>query len=258
MKKSHLIIYSLIFITLFLISNSLSAQRNFDDHKEGFIWRHWYAKANVSINALFGDVSTYDYDPFKKMSQESGLSGGASFGKWVTTWGAAEFNFSLGNLYAFKNNLEVNTNFYQYTIQGVINFNQLFDYYYAQTPFYVYGKIGYGLIDFNAILTDMNTGDTIRMQGVLTPHDKRVSEWVIPLGVGGTYNFTDNLSMFIDFNYFYVDTDKLDGKFISSDTDFNDNKDHYTTLSIGLMYTFNVRNTLGKYNSRRSPLFRNR
>jgi len=251
----------LISIVIFavLVSTSVFAQRKLDFYKTGSGFRHWYVNVNFSINAMFGDVTTYDSDPFNKIGKESGVAFAASAGKWVTSWGGAEFNFSKGSLYGFSGDLEANTNFNQYTISGIINFTQLVypsDY---QTPFYFFGKIGYGLIDFNATLTNSKTGDTIRMQGVDTPHDKRVSEWVIPLTIGGAYNFDDNFSLVFDLNYFVVDTDKLDGKFISTDRDFNDDKDSYASFTIGLKYTFNIKDSQGSFKrpkSRRTLKFR--
>lgn len=244
-KLISVVIFTLLLSTTF-------AQRKFDSHKSGSGWRHWYANVNFSVNAMFGDVTTYDYDPFKKIGQESGIAIAASAGKWITDWGGAEFNFSKGSLYGFSGDLEANTNYNQYTISGIVNFTQLIypsDY---QTPFYIYGKIGYGLIDFNALLTNTKTGDTIRMQGVNTSHDKRVSEWVIPITIGGAYNFDENFSMIFDINYFVVDTDKLDGKFISTDKDFNDNKDSYASITIGVKYTFNLKESRGSYHRPRS------
>ena len=249
-KISPRIIFVLLLFIIF--SSTGFAQRKFDSHKSGSAWRHWYVKGNVALNAMFGDVTSYDQDPFKKIGQESRFGFSGSVGKWINEWGGAEFTFSRGSLFGFRGDLEVNTSFNQYTISGIVNFTQLIypsDY---QTPFYFYGKIGYGLIDFNATLTNVKTGDTLRMQGVNTAHDKRVSEWVIPLTIGGGYNFDPNFALIFDLNYFYVDTDKLDGKFVSSDVDFNDNKDSYASFSIGVKYTFNIKEKQGRFNRPRS------
>lgn len=242
----------IIVIFTLLLSTSLFAQRQFNSHKQGSIWRHWYVKVNLSVNAMFGDVTTYDRDPFKKIGQESSLALAASAGKWINEWGGAEFTFSKGSLYGFSGELEANTNYNQYTISGIVNFTHLIYPADEMTPFFAYGKIGYGLIDFNALLTNTRTGDTIRMQGVETAHDKRVSEWVIPISIGGAYNFDKNFAIVFDLNYFYVDTDKLDGKFVNSEVDFNDNKDSYASITLGVKYTFSLRETYGNYKRPRS------
>lgn len=235
-----------------MFSSGLLAQRQFDSHKSGSIWRHWYVKADIGATALFGDISTYDSDPFKKLKYESKFAYSATVGKWVTDWGGAEFTFSMGKLKGIRGSLEANTEYLQYTFVGRVNITQLIYPSDAQTPFYFYAKLGYGLIDFNAILTNVDTGDTIRMQGANTPHDKRVTEWVIPFGFGGTYNIDENFSIVFDATYHYVDTDKLDGKYISSEVDYNDNKDAYVYLSIGVQYTFNIKETYGGFKSSRS------
>lgn len=241
MKKRISQKITLVLVLSLIFGANLFAQRAFDSHKGGSAWRHWYGKANVGAYALFGDVSTYDTDPFNKLSKESRIGFSGSVGKWITDWGAAEFTYIRGNFYSYTISNEVHTNFNQYTIIGMVNFTQLIYPSDRQTPFYFYGKIGYGQIDFNATLTSIKTGDTIRMQGTETAHDKRVSEWLIPFGIGGAYNFDDHFALVFDLNYSYVHTDKLDGKFISSEVDFDDNKDSYASITIGIMYTFNVK-----------------
>lgn len=244
-KISPRIIFVLL---LFIILSSAGfAQRSFELHKSGSIWRNWYIKGGVNLNAMFGDITSYDQDPFQKIGQESRFGFQVTAGKWVTDWGGAELTYSRGNLYGSRSDLEVNTNFNQYMICGIVNITQLIYPSDVQTPFYVYGKIGYGQIDFNAVLTNVNTGDTIRMQGVETAHDKRVSEWLLPFGLAGVYNFDKNFSLVAEVTYFHVNTDKLDGKYISSSVDFNDNKDSYATFSLGVQYTFNISNRNASY-----------
>lgn len=239
--------FTLVILILLIFGGELYAQRQFDSHKGGSIWRHWYVKADFGPTALFGDISTYDTDPFKKLRYESKFSYSVSAGKWITDWGGAHFTFSQGQLKGIRGDLEANTSYFQYTFQGIINLTQLLYPSDDQGNFYFYAKVGYGLMDFNAILTNVATGDTIRMQGVNTSHDKRVTEWVIPFGFGGVYNIDQNFAINFDATYNYVNTDKLDGKFVSSEVDYNDNKDYYIYLSLGFQYTFNFKESYGNY-----------
>lgn len=247
MKTSGKTRATLALILLFLVNISLFAQREFESHKRGYIWKHWYGKADLTINLMFSDVSTHDADPLKKITEESRFGFNISAGKWIKNWGAAEINYSRGNLYGFTNTLEVSTNFNQYTVSGLLNLTQLFYPADKQTPFFVTLKLGYGLIDFNARLTDRETGKLVHVQGTESSYKKRVTEWLIPIGLGGVINFDYNLALNLGLNYHYINTDKLDSKFISADVDFNDDKDSYVSITIGLIYTFNIKETYGYY-----------
>ncbi len=248
--KSKISQKALLIITfLLLIGGSSIAQRSFDTHKGGMIWKHWYGQANMGLNLFYGDVSSHDQDLFKKISEESAFGYSITAGKWVTDWGGAEITFSRGKLQGSTSGLQFENDYNQFIIQGIFNFTQLLFPGNEQTPFYVYGKVGYGQIDFNSVLRSSATLDTIKMQGKETSHGKRVSEWVLPLTIGGAINIDENFSIVMDGNLFLVNSDKLDAKFGKSGDDDND---FYVNFSVGLRYTFNIKESQGSYNRSKS------
>lgn len=248
--KSKISQKALLIITIVLVTvgNSI-AQRSIDTRKGDMIWKHWYGQANIGLNLFYGDVSSYDQDLFKKISEESSFAYSLTAGKWITDWGGAEFTFSRGKLQGSTTGLEFENNYNQFIIQGVFNFTQLLFPGSEQTPFYIYGKVGYGQIDFNSVLRNSSTLDTIKMQGKETSHGKRVSEWVLPLTIGGVINLDKNFAIVMDGNLFLVNSDKLDAKFGKSGDDDND---FYVNFSVGLRYTFNVKESQGSYNRKKS------
>ncbi|NPD44835.1 MULTISPECIES: outer membrane beta-barrel protein [unclassified Lentimicrobium] len=248
--KSKISQKALLIITfLLMISGSSMAQRSFDTHKGGMIWKHWYVQANIGLNLFYGDVSSHDQDLFKKIGEESSFAYSLTAGKWITDWGGAEFTFSSGKLIGSTPGLQFENNYNQYIIQGIFNFTQLLYPANEQTPFYIYGKIGYGQIDFNSVLRNSSTLDTIKMQGKETTHGKRVSEWVLPLCLGGAFNLDENLTIVIDGTLFLVNSDKLDARFGKNG---NDDNDFYVNFSVGLRYTFNAKETQGSFNRSKS------
>lgn len=235
---------SALIVVLLLLSSGVFAQRDFKRNKGGGIWRHWFVKANVGATAFFGDISTYDHDPFNKFKYESKFGYSVSAGKWINDWGGANFTFSGGKMKGIRNNYESHTDFYQYTLEAQVNLTQLYFDQDVQSVFYVYAKLGFGLIEFNAMYTNQTTGDTIHIIGKHTPFNKRVTEWVIPIGIGGVYNIDQNFAIFFDGTFNYTNTDKLDAKF-SGSTD--DKKDYYIYISVGLKYTFSIKDKHGSY-----------
>jgi len=241
---------TLLMLILLLIGSSLQAQRKFEMNKGGLIWRHWFVKSNIGLNAFFGDVSTYDHDPLNKLKYESKFGYSVSAGKWIIDWGGANFTFAGGSLKGIRENgTESHANFYQYTLEGLINITQLINHYDEQTPFYVYAKLGYGLIDFNAYSINSNTGDTLNIVGKHSGFGQRVTEWVIPLGIGGAYNIDKNFALIFDATYNYTHTDKLDARYYGSASGDND---YYIYAAVGVKYTFTIKDEYGKYRRPRS------
>jgi len=236
--------FTLVIFLLLFMSSGVFAQMHFNSHRGGGIWRHWYVQGSVGTNAFFGDISTYDHDPFNKLKYESKFGYSFSAGKWINEWGGAHFTFSGGALKGTRNNYESNANFYQYTVEGVVNITQLINKWDMQSLFYIYAKVGFGLIEFNALYTNINSGDTINIIGKHSPFGKRVTEWVIPIGFGGVYNIDDNFGVFFDATLNYTHTDKLDAKY-KNGTD--DNNDYYIYASVGVKYTFTIKDQHGKY-----------
>jgi len=237
-------------LLLLLLGSSIQAQRKFELNKGGLIWRHWFVKANIGLNAYFGDISTYDHDPLNKIAHESKFGYSVSAGKWIIDWGGANFTFSGGGLKGIKENgVESRTNFYQYTLEGIVNITQLINQYDRQSVFYLYGKLGFGLIDFNAYYINTNRGDTLNIVGKNSQFGKRVTEWVIPLGIGGAYNIDKNFSVIFDITYNYTHTDKLDARYNGSAAD---NNDYYVYFATGVKYTFTIKDKHGVYRRPRS------
>ena len=229
---------------LLFASSSVYAQRDFKRHAGGGIWRHWFVEASIGSNAYFGDISTYDHDPVNKLKFESKFGYSATLGKWINDWGAASFTFSSGQFKGLKNASESQTDFFQYTVEGKVNLTQLYFDHDVQSNFYLYAKLGYGLIDFNASYSNINTGDTINIVGSHSGYNKRVTEWVIPIGFGGTYNIDKNFGIFFDATLNYVNSDKLDARYDGAD---DNKKDYYIYLSAGLKYTFSIQDQHGFY-----------
>lgn len=239
----------IIIITLLFIGVSSFAQRSFDTYKGGFIWKHYYVKGNVGFNMFYGDVSSHDQDIFKKIGQESSFAYSLSAGKWVTDWGGAEATFSMGKIKGSTSSYEFTNDYNQYIFQGIINLMQLIYPAENQTPFYLYLKAGYGFINFNSVLLNSKTLDTVKIVGKNSAYGKRVTEWLIPLGIGGGFNIDENFAIIIDGNLHLVNSDKLDTKYGNSG---NDDNDFYVNFSIGMKYTFNIKNTYGKFKRSKS------
>ena len=246
MKKTLSNTGLLIVLFILLFNSDSDAQMTYNRYGSNYIWDHWYGQASFGANALYGDISSHDHDPIKKLKYETSYGYSASLGKWINNWGAAQFTFSGGELIGTKNNYSSHANFYQYTVEGILNVTELIHKHHMQSRFYGYVKMGYGLIEINASLTDENTGKTVSEVGKNTSYDKRVTEWVIPFGGGGFYNIDKNYALFIDVLYQYVDSDKLDAKY------HTESLDNYVNISFGLRYTFDIKNKRHKYRNKSS------
>ena len=245
MKNGYTKLYLVLILVLLFFSSSSKAQIVFEEYGSKNIWNHWYAQVSVGANALYGDISSHDHDPIKKIKYETSYGYSGSFGKWINSWIAAQLSLSGGKLRGVKNSHNSHTSFYQYTVEGVINITQLIYDYQRQTQFYGYVKLGYGLINFKAYVTN-NKDEKIAKGGkICIENDEKVSEWLVPIGAGIVYNLDKNYSFFLDATYQYVNTDKLDAICTTNGT-----LDRYINGQLGFRYTFSVKGTRQK--SRRS------
>ena len=233
------------FISIFIVlSLNAFAQRKFDMHKGNLTWRNWFVKANIGVNLLYSDASTHHNDLLYKLQYENQLGFSLETGKWLTPWLGANVNFAAGNLYVYTYETESFTNFYQYSGEIIFNINQLLYPAEKQSEFYVYLKLGYGLINFNAAMVDQITGDTLGIQGKYSSYGKAVTEWFIPVGLGGTYNIDENFGINLETKVNFTNTDKLDASYTNKTQSQND---LYASITIGLVYTFNIKGSYGSY-----------
>jgi len=242
---------SLIFtLVLVFFSSSSNAQIAFERYGSNYVWDHWYGQVSFGGNAFFGDMSSYDFDPIKKLQYETSYGYSGSFGKWINSWMAVQITLSGGELKAVKNTNTSHTSFFQYGIDGVINVTQLIRNEQNQSDFYGYLKVGYGLINFNAYIVNENDGSHVSGKNICSSEEGKVTEWVIPFGAGIVYNLDKNYSFLIETSYQYVNTDKLDAKC------HGDSSDRYINVSLGFRYTFDLKNNRNKYrhNSSRKGL----
>lgn len=243
--RKHILIAVILF--LFMTSSGL-AQISYDFHKGGWLMRHYYVEANLGVNLFYGDISDYNGDPFNKLIKEAGIGYSLTAGKWATPWLGGQFTFTHGQLRGVNEgcDCEFKNNYLQYTGQALINLTQLFYPLDKQSDFYFLARLGYGLINFNAVLSNTSSQDTIHIIGRYSSHGERVSEWVVPIGLSGVYNFDEHYSLSFDFMYNYTHTDKLDTKVYESK---NERKlDSYIFVGLGVKYTFNLKKQKG-YNS---------
>jgi len=234
-----------VILLFFMIGNGL-AQVTYNFHKGGGIWRHYYVNANAGANLFFGDVSNYNGDPFNKLVKESSFAYSATAGKWITEWLAAQATFNMGQLRGANNALdaEFKNHYYYYTGEFIVNLNQLVYPLDKQTDFYLQAKLGFGLIRFNSELTSLTSKKPLHIIGENSAFGERVTEWIVPIGIGGVYNIDEHYSILFDLLYQYVNSDKLDTRVEESINNMNQ-LDSFFLLSVGIKYTFNLKKLRG-------------
>lgn len=244
-ERKHILIAVILF--LFMTSSGL-AQISYDFHKGGWLMRHYYVEANVGANLFNGDISNYSGDPFNKLIKEASFGYSLTAGKWATPWLGGQFTFTGGQLRGADDgcDCEFKNNYTQYTGQAIFNLTQLFYPLDRQSDFYFLARLGYGLINFNSVLTNSSTKDTIHIIGKHSSRGETITEWVIPIGLSGVFNFDEHYSLSIDFMYNYTNTDKLDTRVYEGES--GSKLDSYVFLGIGVKYTFNLKKQKG-YNS---------
>lgn len=234
----------MVFVLLLSFAEKSTAQRDYNMHKGNQMWRHWFVKAHAGAAMLYADASTYNADIFYKMRYESNIAYSLEAGKWLTSWGGAQASFSMGKLYSQTSNTESFTEFNQYSGSLIFNLNQLIYPAASETELYVYAKLGYGFINFSGVMLQKETQDTIGRVGNYAGFEKPVTEWFIPVGIGGVYNINEHFGISLDFSINFTNADKLDASYSNTKDMPND---LYTFLSAGFIYTFDLKDSKGVY-----------
>jgi len=216
------IIKSIAFCILLATYSNLKAQ----DYNLG-------VTAAYGINIFMGDISGditgsggmgFYYSPINQLD----LGGTFNFG---TLKGSDK-----GMTYMGHEGLRFYTTYYEYGIKAKYNlYHHIDPNPFAKYSFYV--TAGAGFINFVDKLENLN-GEYLGGYGYKNSEllkDKNTTEVYIPVGLGFKYRVNNNMSVSLEPNYVYVNTDKLD--FLST----NDKKDSYIYLPIVLEYKFKAK-----------------
>lgn len=227
MKKIYLLIT--LFIVLFSIkSHSQSEKGKFLDN--------WSLNLNAGIPMFWGDVESTLSDKVK-----ANTGWGFMLSKSISSSFALRGEFIGGSVSGSqpKYNRYFDADFYDYHINGTLNFINLI---YGENPcrkLNVFGTLGIGFNQFRSLLKEINTDKIIAHSGYRSVVNGAGEEWVtesfIVGGIGFTYRLDSRFDLSLENQWHVMNTDYLDakpGRF---------KYDILSYTSFGITYKFNFR-----------------
>ena len=205
MKCSVLLLFSLFFM------GGLSAQYvevvNYNKKFEGMS-----VGLGVGANQFYCDVSERSF--FEKWSNETKLSGHLYIGKEFNSWFALRAHLYSGSLISYRDyfedgraaNLFIDTKFFELAAEGKFTLNPLWhDFENGPSLVDVYGIAGIGFASWNALLRD-----AITLEEIDYVADQTNVGLVTNVGLGVSYNFYKNWSVFTEGSVRPVFSEKVD------------------------------------------------
>lgn len=174
------------------------------------LFTNWSVNVNGGINLFFGDLQQNKYLP---EMEDVKMAYGIILRKQLSPVIGFGGQILNGKLHGHKksSNLYFDADIFEYGMNITVNFSNLFWPHNPYRKLSFYGIAGIGLTKWRTILRDITTDQIVKEKGLGSFKD-RVTETVIPLGLGFEYKLGNALSLNLESTFRTVNTDLLDLK----------------------------------------------
>ncbi len=228
-KENHLIYCLLLFLNISYFSYK-SYSQVWEGAKSGSVSNEWVFNANIGFLSYFGDLSIYDHSIPGKIENESDRAGGIMVTKRLSKPFGLSVQLISGKLQARKGNIYFESSILEYNASAYV------DVLYLLTKsrqdklgIQIFGGVGNFL--FNSTKYEYYEGETIK-----TDHNSRVPEFVIFMGMGLQYKFSNKFGIMSSLSLKRCQNDKIDVYYRLPDFDY------YSYFQIGITYHLKLMN----------------
>ena len=176
--------------------------------KKTTLFSDWSVSINGGANLFFGDIQQNQYLP---EMEDIKLAYGIIIRKQLSPVLGFGGQILNGQLHGHKksSNLYFDADIFEYGMNFTVNISNLFwpQNLYRKLSFY--GIAGIGITKWRTTLRDITTNNIIQTKGQGKFKD-RISETVIPLGIGFKYNLGNLISLNFESTFRTINTDLLD------------------------------------------------
>lgn len=223
MQRGELIFIKFLFYGI-LISGTIQAQ-TWGGEEDKSLWSNWMIGVGGGLSSYFGDISVYDAEGSKKLTNESGSCWSITMTKvLIANKLYLSGQFMEGNLKATKNTLSFRTKLYEYNFHLKLDVAGLWRKDKSQN-FGVITYAGIGQFFYNAQKFTYN-GD----YGVYSNLKPGKPEFVFFFGGLAYYKLNQKLRLNLDLSLHQCRTDKMDNLVKS------DSFDYFSMFSAGINY----------------------
>ena len=172
------------------------------------LFSNWSVNANFGPNLFFGDIQQNDYIP---EMEDIKMAYGIVLRKKISPVFGFGGQLLSGRLHGHKksSNSYFDADVFEYGMNITVNFSNLLWPHNPYRKLSVYGVAGIGLTKWKTILRDITTKNIVKEKGQGGFKD-RITETVIPLGLGFEYKLSSALSLNLESTFRTINTDLLD------------------------------------------------
>jgi len=222
-KNKYLIYCLLLFFNLSFFPAIIYSQ-TWEGNRPVSLSNEWVFNANIGFLSYFGDLSIYDQNIPSKIEYESGRAVGLMVSKKITQPFGLAAQTITGNLKARKGNIYFESTILEFNLSAYIDIISLLS---KQKKLGLQIFAGAGNFLFNSTKYEYYEGETIT-----TKHKSRVPEFVVFIGSGLSYKFSDKFGIMSAVSIKQCQNDKLDVYYKLPDFDY------YTYFQFGITYHF--------------------
>ncbi len=239
MRSKTIIISILIFLGVYSINLRAQTVYGFDEA--------WNVSAYVGSSNFHGDLSDntnsfMNNTPFSKyFYQDRRMGVGIYVDKMFTNVFGVRGILMYSSMKSTKESVKkyFTGDVYEYSLAAYVDLTNLFLGHDRHRLWDVYTFVGIGYSETRALAYNMKTGDVIGSTGyrIVKPGrgPQRMTEVVIPAGLGVKYKFTKSANVFVEFTRHFVHTNKLDAYPVEGTT-----FESLGLISLGLSYDFTL------------------
>jgi len=207
------------------------------------IREQWYLGPQLSVVSFFGDLSVHDFNPARKLSEESDIGVGLQIGKSLSKLLDLRFTYNYGNMKGSNPEMDMyfSNKFNEISFDLTFSLSRII-WPVAASGFNFTLNAGLGLIQYRSIKYKLSDDTYLSSEGynsLKEPEGDASLNMVFPVGAGLSYTINSHWSLTSNFAFRLHNKDLLDSQVGATEID-----DRYSIASFGFIYVFNPARTV--------------
>lgn len=202
------------------------------------IREQWYLGPQLSVVSFFGDLSVHDFNPVRKLTEESDFGVGMQIGKSLNKQLDLRITYNFGNMKGSNPEMDMyfSNKFNEISFDLAFSLSRLI-WPGTTSRFNFTLTAGLGLIQYRAIKYKLSDNTYLSSEGynsLKEPEGEASLAMVFPVGAGLNYTINSNWILTSNFAFRLHNKDLLDSQIGNTEID-----DRYSITSFGIIYVFN-------------------
>lgn len=221
----------IVILTFYVSTNSVISQiYNIRDH--------WYLGPQFGIVSFFGDLSVNDFNPVRKLSEESDFGVGLQIGKSVSNLVDLRITYIYGNMEGANPGIDMyfSNNFNEISFDLAFSLSRLI-WPASSSRLNFMLNAGLGIIQYRSIKYKLSDNTYLTSEGynlLKEPEGAACLAMVFPIGAGINYTINPSWVLTSTFAFRLHNKDLLDSQIGNTEID-----DRYSIASFGIIYVLN-------------------